>query len=93
MGIRTVTRLASAAVAGGVATLALAVPAQADMILPDAGGSGSWTGGSDTASSSDSAWEVLPVATGALGGLALAGLGFAAVVGVRRRNANVAHPA
>jgi hypothetical protein len=90
MALRNITRLASAAVAAGVASLALAAPAGA---LVEPGGPGGTSGGNpgiDTAPAGTS-WELLPIAVGAAGGLALAGVGFAAATGVRRHN--VAHPA
>jgi hypothetical protein len=91
MALRNITRLASAAVAAGVASLALAAPAGA---LVEPGGPGGTSGGnpgiSDPAPAGTS-WELLPIAVGAAGGLALAGIGFAAATGVRRHD--VAHPA
>jgi hypothetical protein len=93
MAFRTVSRLASAAVVGGVASLALAAPAGA---LVEPGGPGGTSGGSTgitTPAPAGTSWELLPIAVGAAGGLALAGIGFAAATGVRRRNEHMAHPA
>jgi hypothetical protein len=93
MALRHVARIASAAVVGGVASLALATPA---MALPDAGpgtAGGTYTGdgGGTVIPPDDSGWELLPIAVGAAGGLALAGIGF--TVASRRRDEHMAHPA
>jgi hypothetical protein len=92
MALRTVSRLASAAVVGGVASLALAAPAGA---LVEPGGPGGTSGGSTgiTTPAPGTSWELLPIAVGAAGGLALAGIGFAAATGMRRRDEHMAHPA
>jgi hypothetical protein len=91
MTFRTVTRLASAAVVGSVASLALATPAGA--LVEPGGPGGTSSGSTGIPTSADTSWELLPIAIGAAGGLALAGIGFAAATGVRRRNDQMAHPA
>lgn len=94
MALSTITRIASAGVITGITTLALAAPASA---VNESGYSGG-SSGSDTntvlpgAPAESSAWDLAPIATGALGGLVLAGAGFAAVV-TARRHSNMAHPA
>jgi hypothetical protein len=85
---------ASAGVITGITTLALAAPASA---VNESGYSGGSSGsGTNTvlpgAPAESSAWDLAPIATGALGGLVLAGAGFAAVV-TARRHSNMAHPA
>lgn len=102
MTSRTASRLAAAAVVSGVAGLALATPAAA-MVDPapppvsevgyqhtQHGGTVTQTPtGSTTVTDDDSPWAEIAVA--ALGGVALAGVGIAASVAVRRRS--VAHTA
>lgn len=81
---KTITRIASAGLVTGFASLALAVPAEAQEI-PDGGGAVS-----PTAVPTDTVDEGTPwaeIAIGALGGLALAGAGVAAVQSVRHRQA------
>lgn len=82
----TLRRSVAVSMATGFASLALAVPATA-MELPDPTGVG--TSGPGTTSTSDGIWT--EVGFGALGGIALAGAGFAAVATMRHRHA--AHPA
>lgn len=92
MALRHVTRIASAAVVGGVASLALATPA---MALSDAGpgsAGGRYEGGTGgVVPPTDEGWDLLPIAVGAAGGLAIAGIGF--TVANRRRGEQMAHPA
>lgn len=97
MTTRTASRLAAAAVVSGVAGLALATPAAA-MVDPapppvsEAGYQHTQHGGtvpqtpigSTTVTDDDSPWAEIAVA--ALGGVALAGVGIAASVAVRRRS-------
>jgi hypothetical protein len=97
MAVRPVTRLASAAVVTGVATLAFAAPASAIKPIepaPDressSAGAGSVTPVPAPAPEGTS-WDLLPVATGALGGVAVAGAAVAAAAGLRRHN--LARPA
>ena len=91
MALRNTTRLASAAMVTGVASLALAAPAGALVEPGGPGGTSSGNPGITNPAPPGTSWELLPIAVGAAGGLALAGIGFAAATGVRRRN--VAHPA
>jgi hypothetical protein len=87
MALAKVTRIASAAVVGGVASLALATPATA---LSDAGpGSGGGLVPPPPPPTDGISWEY--IAVGAAGGLALAGIGF--TVASRRREEHLAHPA
>lgn len=95
MAIRTAARLLSAACVTGITTLALAAPAAAYNDSGPGSGGGLFDGngsGITTITVQETAWEVLPIATGVLGGLALAGVGYAAASGVRRRQ-HFAHPA
>ena len=96
MNKKSVNRIAISATMGAVATLALATPASAEHVTdPPAGSAGSATTATQNPTitpspSSGTEWQALPVATGALGGLALAGAGVAAAAGVRRRRSHVA---
>lgn len=98
MAVRTITRLASAAVVTGIATLAFATPANAiNPHQPDPNSRGSTAGSwnyppAPTSADESSTWDLLPIATGALGGIALAGATVAAAVGLRRHH-QAAHPA
>lgn len=95
MAIRTVSRLLSAACVSGIATLALAGPAAAynDSGPGSGGGLSDGNGtGITTVTVEETAWELLPIATGALGGLALAGVAATAFASVRRHS-HMAHPA
>lgn len=92
MNTRTLTSLASAALVTGVTTLALAAPASA-MRVNDP-----YPGGGDSSTVSpgqpeDDGWQFSQVATGAAGGLAVAGAGAAAAVGLRRHTKRAVHPA
>jgi hypothetical protein len=98
---------AAGAVVAGVAGLALAIPAAAmadppappptpvsnlDFVHTQHGGSVTQTPtGSTSVTDEDSPWA--EIALGALGGVALAGVGIAASVAVRRRSMAQAHPA
>lgn len=94
MAKKSITRLASAAVVTGIATLALAAPASAAFPKdPAIGGDLSRIGDVAPVSTNDSGWELVQVATGAVGGLALAGIGVAAAAGLRRHHDHLAHPA
>ena len=102
MSQKSVKRIAVGAVMGGVATLALATPANAVNLTPPNTGSGSPAPGAvvrpraaavQQPPSTGTAWQALPVATGALGGIALVGAGAAVFTGVRRRRGHLAHPA
>jgi hypothetical protein len=90
MAIRRLTRFASAAVVTGLATLAFAAPASAVYPIepaPDREGTGSVAPTPVPAPQPEgTSWDVLPVATGALGGVALAGAAVAAAAGLRRHN-------
>ncbi|HJR39326.1 MAG TPA: hypothetical protein VJ819_13175 [Nocardioidaceae bacterium] len=90
MATRSITRLASAAVVTGIATLAFAGPADAQYPKePDLGARVEVTGtGTPTV---DDGWELSQIASGALGGIALAGVGVAAAAGLRRHS-HAAHP-
>lgn len=94
MARSTITRIASAGVITGITALALAAPASA---VNDSGYGGGSSGSGTTnvlpgAPADSSAWDLAPIATGALGGLVLAGAGFAAVA-TARRHGHLAHPA
>lgn len=92
MATRTITRLASAAVVTSIASLALAAPASARFPTdPVPKGEGSNDAGTRIVLVEDG-WELAQVATGALGGIALAGLGVVAAAGLRRHG-HMAHPA
>jgi hypothetical protein len=78
-------RLATTALVTGFASLALAAPASAlEAPDPEVGNAVSGTS-TATTTSEDGSW--LEISLGALGGLAIAGAGIAAVAGVRHRNA------
>ncbi len=82
---KSITRVAASAVATGFASVALAMPASAVQAPdPDLGGLVS-TGGGAASTSQETPWMELGL--GALGGLALAGAGVAAVAGMRHRHA------
>ena len=77
-------RLATTALVTGFASLALAAPASAlEAPDPEIGNAVS-SGSSTTTTSEDGNW--MEIGLGALGGLAIAGAGIAAVAGVRHRN-------
>ncbi len=93
MGTTTLRRLTAGALMSAMAGIAFATPASA-LEAPDPEGAGfysSTAGGSGT-SLTDDGWELAQVATGALGGLLVAGMGVAAVAGLRRHQGG-AHPA
>lgn len=78
-------RLATTVLVTGFASLALAAPASA-LEAPDPEIGNAVSGNSTaTTSSEDGNW--MEISLGALGGLAIAGAGIAAVAGVRHRNA------
>ena len=78
-------RLATTALVTGFASLALAAPASAlEAPDPEIGNAVSGTS-TATTTSEDGNW--MEISLGALGGLAIAGAGIAAVAGVRHRNA------
>lgn len=82
---RNITRVAASAIATGFASVALAMPAHAvEAPDPDVGGLVD-TGGGAASTSESTPWMELGL--GALGGLALAGAGVAAVAGMRHRHA------
>lgn len=93
MATRSVTRLASAAVVTGIATLALAAPADAEF-QRDGGASGGtgYTTEESVTAPSDSGWELTQIATGVLAGAVLAGAGIAGAAGLRRHQ-HLATPA
>lgn len=93
MARTTITRLAAGAVVTGIATLALAAPASTAFPKDPDAMSGTAPGSTPPPVVSDSEWEWYEVATGALGGIALAGIGVGAAAGLRRHNHQVAHPA
>jgi hypothetical protein len=78
-------RLATTALVTGFASLALAAPASA-LEAPDPE-IGNAVSGSSTASTTSEDGNWMEISLGALGGLAIAGAGIAAVAGVRHRNA------
>ncbi len=78
-------RLATTALVTGFASLALAAPASA-LEAPDPE-IGNAVSGSSTATTTSEDGNWMEISLGALGGLAIAGAGIAAVVGVRHRNA------
>jgi hypothetical protein len=91
MNVRSLYRLAGAAVVSGVAGIALATPATAMVDPappPNADGVG-FSGGATSSSSDDGPW--LEIGIAAVGGLALAGAGIAASSAARRRS--LAHTA
>jgi len=93
MARRSITRIAAGAVVTGIATLALATPANA-IIPPQPPGQLEFTGqGSPTTATTDAGWTWQEIVGGTAGGVALAGMGVAAAVGLRRRNEHLAHPA
>ena len=89
MAKHTLTRLASGAAVTAVASLALAAPASA--MLPKDPTVDATLFNPSTAHSGTS-WELAQIATGALGGVALAGAGIATATGLRQHNRRVAHP-
>jgi len=80
----TITRITTVGLVTGFASLALAVPAQAQDI-PDGGGAVSPTAVPSDPVSEGTPW--MEIGIGALGGLALAGAGVAAAQTVRNRQA------
>lgn len=85
MNCSSLHRLATTALVTGFASLALAAPASA-LEAPDPEIGNAVSGNSTaTTSSEDGNW--MEISLGALGGLAIAGAGIAAVAGVRHRNA------
>lgn len=102
MSRKSVNRIAISAVMGGVATLALATPATAAHVVNPNVGSGQ-SAPATTAQQNPTTippsqgtgteWQALPVAAGAIGGVALAGAAAGAFAGVRRRRGHLAHPA
>ena len=97
MSTSSLRRIASAAVVTSAATLTFAAPASALVqAKPDPGPGGPRTQsvmGDPAPTSTGSSWDFLPVASGALGGVVVAGLGAAAAAGVRRRHQGTAFPA
>lgn len=85
MNRSSLRRLATTTLVTGIAGLALAAPASA-LEAPDPEVGNAVSGGSTaTTTSEDGNW--MEISLGALGGLAIAGAGIAAVAGVRHRNA------
>lgn len=87
------TKFASAALVTGAASIALASPAAAEHPNNPLGGGPGTPTVTESTIAADPGWEVAQVATGALGGLALAGAGVAVVAGLRRHQSHLAHPA
>jgi hypothetical protein len=83
MNLSTVTRLGSAAVVTGIATLALASPASAVVADPQGGDLGS--GSSSITVDAGTNWTA--VTAGTAGGLAVVGAGVATALTVRRHRA------
>ena len=79
-------RLATTAMVTGFASLALAAPASA-LEAPDPEVGNAVSSGSSTATTTSEDGNWMEIGLGALGGLAIAGAGIAAVAGVRHRNA------
>lgn len=91
MAIKSITRLAAAAVVTGIATLALSGPASAAFPkAPDVGARVEPT--STPTTTTDDSFDYTALAEGALGGIVLAGAGVAAAAGLRRHNQHLAHP-
>jgi hypothetical protein len=89
MATRPIIRLASAAVVTGIASLALSGPATAAYPKdPDLGGRIEVKTPAPPVADS---FDYTAVAGGALGGIALVGVGVAAAAGLRRHN-HLAHP-
>lgn len=80
----TLTRLTTTAFVTGFASLAFAAPAGA-LEAPDPETGSTVSPAPTTTSTDDGNW--MEISLGALGGLAIAGAGIAAVAGVRHRNA------
>lgn len=85
MNRSSLRRLATTALVTGIAGLALAAPASA-LEAPDPE-VGNAVSGSSTATTTSEDGNWMEISLGALGGLAIAGAGIAAVAGVRHRNA------
>ena len=83
MNLSTITRLGSAAVVTGIATLALASPASAGVADPQGGDIGS--GSSSTTVDAGTNWAA--VTAGTAGGVAVLGAGVATALTVRRHRA------
>lgn len=90
MNRSSIAKVTASAFAAGLASLALASPAQAQQ--PPAPGDSGVTGTVSTSGTSEeTGWNVGQLAAGAAGGIVLAGAGAAAVAGVRRRHGHLAH--
>lgn len=85
MNRSSLRRLATTTLVTGIAGLALAAPASA-LEAPDPE-VGTAVSGSSTATTTSEDGNWMEISLGALGGLAIAGAGIAAVAGVRHRNA------
>jgi hypothetical protein len=90
MASRAVTRLASAAVVTGIATLALPGPAGA--VYPKEPDLGARVEVKTPPPPVSDSFDYTALAGGALGGIALAGVGVAAAAGLRRHQHHLAHP-
>ncbi|HET6625299.1 MAG TPA: hypothetical protein VFG63_02820 [Nocardioidaceae bacterium] len=92
MATRSITRLATTAVVTGIASLALAAPANAQnpkVEPPEMGGASLSLPNPGPV---DNPFDYTALAGGALGGIVLAGAGVAAAAGLRRHRNNLAHP-
>jgi len=86
---RSLTRAAAGTFVAAVATLGVVAPAHAQQPSnPD--GPGSFV---TVTSDSGNGWELAQLATGALGGIVIAGAGVAAAAGLRHRSAHATHSA
>lgn len=92
MAARSFTTLGSAAVITGIATLAFAAPASAQY-PKDPDGARIEVTTQNPPPTIDDGWQFGQVASGALGGIVLAGVGVGAAAGLRRHNRHLAHPA
>ena len=85
----SLTRIAAGTFVAGITTLGVAAPAQAQQPSNPDGPGSLVTVSTDTGGG----WELAQLATGALGGIVIAGAGVAAAAGLRHRHAHATHAA